>query len=253
MSSRLSSGAGHAPTLAAATLLAAATCASNAHAYRPFDGTDADVSELHELELEIGPIGYYRAAETHYFVTGGVINFGLIPRVELVLQGFDFIPLDTQSGVNRFTDTGFFVKTVWRQGCLQDKDGPSLATEVGPLLPTVDDAKGFGAYVGGIVSTCLDGALIIHWNVEAQILPQTFNLDLYGGAILEPPHSKYIIRPVAEFFVEHNFGGIQTYSALVGGIWQVSDKLALDAAIREALIAGQNVSEVRAGFSWAIP
>jgi hypothetical protein len=234
-------------------VIAAATSAFNAHAYRPFDGTDADVSELHELELEIGPIGYYRAGETHYFVTGGVINFGLIPRVELVLQGFDFIPLDAQSGLNRFTDTGFFVKTVWRQGCLQDKDGPSFAAEVGPLLPTVHDTKGFGAYVSGIVSTCLDDALIIHWNAEAQILPQTYDLDLYGGAILEPPPSKYVIRPVAEFFVEHNFGGIQTYSALVGGIWQVSGKLALDAAIREALIAGQNVSEVRAGFSWAIP
>lgn len=38
-----------------------------------------------------------------------------------------------------------------------------------------------------------------------------------------------------------------------GAIWRVSEKLALDAAIREAVIAGQNVSEVRAGFSWAIP
>ena len=138
------------------------------------------------------------------------------------------------------------MKTVWRQGCLQDKDGPSFATEAGPL--TINDTKGFGAYVGGIVSTCPDEALIIHQNAEVQILPQTFDLDLYGGAILEPPPSKYVIRPVAEFFVEHNFGGIQTYSALVGGIWQLSDKLALDAAIREALIAGKNVSEVRAGL-----
>jgi hypothetical protein len=219
----------------------------------PFDGTDADVAELHELELEIGPIGYYRAGETHYFVTGGVINFGLIPRMELVLQGFDFVPLDAQSGLNKFTDTGLFVKAVWRQGCLQDRDGPSFATEVGPLLPTVNDTKDFGAYVGGIFSTCLGDTLIIHWNAEVQILPQTYDLDLYGGAILEPPPSKYVVRPVAEFFVEHNFGGIQTYSGLVGGIWQVSDKLALDAAIREALVAGQNVTEVRAAFSWALP
>jgi hypothetical protein len=78
-------------------------------------------------------------------------------------------------------------------------------------------------------------------------------LDLFGGAILEPPPSKYVVRPVAEVFVEHDFGGIQTYSGLVGAIWRASEKLAFDVAIREAVVSGQNVSEVRAGFSWAIP
>ena len=224
-----------------------------AAAYRPFDGTDADVAELHEFELELGPAGYYGTQQGHYFVTGGVLNFGLVPRVELVLQGFDFVPLDPPSGPNRFTETGLFVKAVWRQGCLQERQGPSFATETGPLLPTVNDTRGFGAYAGGIVSTCLGDSLIVHWNAEVQLLPQTFDLDLFGGAILEPPPARYVFRPVAEFFVEHTFGGAQTYSALVGGIWQVSEKLALDVALREALISGQSASEVRAGFAWAIP
>jgi hypothetical protein len=227
----------------------------SAAAYRPFDGTDADVAELHEFEIELGPVGYYGTGAAHYFVTGGVLNFGLVPRVELVLQGFDFVRLDGPSGLNlnRLTDTGLFVKTVWREGCLQEAEGPSVATEIGPLLPTADDTKGFGAYAGGIVSTCIGDSLIVHWNAEVQLLPQSDQLDLFGGAILEPPPSKYAVRPVAEFFVEHDFAGIQTYSGLFGGIWQVSGKLALDAAIREALVAGQSVSELRAGFSLAIP
>jgi hypothetical protein len=224
-----------------------------ARAYRPFDGTDADVAELHEVEIELGPVGYYRAGNTHFFVTGGVLNFGLAPRVELVLQGFDYVPLDTASGLNQFSDTGFFVKSVWREGCLQGKGGPSFATEIGPLLPTVHGSTGFGAYVGGIVSTCLGDSLIVHWNAEFQIARQTHDLDLFGGTILEPPPSKYVVRPVAEVFVEHDFGGIQTYSGLVGAIWRASEKLAFDVAIREAVVSGQNVSEVRAGFSWAIP
>jgi len=225
-----------------------------AHAYRPFDGTDADVAELHELELEIGPVGYYRQGNAHDFVSGGVLNFGFLPGFELVLQGFDFFPLDAASSTpNKLTDTGIFVKHVWRDGCLQEKSGPSFGTEIGPLLPTVHDGSGFGAYVGGILSTCLGDALIIHWNVETQILRTTYDFDLYAGAILEPPPAKYVVRPVAEVFVEHDFGGIQTYSGLVGAIWRVSEKLALDVAMREALIAGQNVSEVRAGFSLAIP
>lgn len=102
-------------------------------------------------------------------------------------------------------------------------------------------------------ATCFGESLIVHWNVEVQLLPQTYDLDLFGGAILEPPSSRYAVRPVAEVFVEHDFGGAQTYSGLVGGIWQVSAKFALDAALREALVGGQSVSEIRAGFSWAIP
>jgi len=147
-----------------------------ARAYRPFDGTDADVAELHELELEIGPVGYYRQGSAHDFVSGGVINFGFAPGFELVLQGFDYLPLDAPSSApNTFKDTGVFVKHVWRDGCLQEKRGPSFATEVGPLLPTVSDTKGFGAYLGGILSTCVGESLIIHWNVEVQILPQTYH------------------------------------------------------------------------------
>jgi hypothetical protein len=227
--------------------------ASSASAYRPFDGTDADVAELHEWEFEMQSVGYYRAGGSQYFEPGGVLNYGLLPRVELVLQGFAFVPIEAGSGPNRFTETGLFAKIVWREGCLQEKEGASFATETGPLLPTINDTKGFGAYAGGILSTCFGEALIVHWNAEVQILPQTYNLDLFGGAILEPTPSKYVVRPVAEVFVEHDFGGIQTYSGLVGGIWRVSEKLALDLAVRKALISGESVTEVRAGFSLAIP
>jgi hypothetical protein len=199
-------------------------------------------------------VGYYRQANLHDFVTGGVINFGFFRGFELVLQGFDYLPVDKLSTTpNKFTDTGVFVKHVWHDGCLQEKDGPSFATEIGPLLPTVHDGSGFGAYVGGILSTCFGESLIVHWNVETQILRTTYDFDLFAGAILEPPPAKYVVRPVAELFLEHDFAGIQTYSGLVGAIWRVSEKLDLDAAFREALIGGQNVSELRAGFSWAIP
>jgi hypothetical protein len=143
-----------------------------ASAYRPFDGTDGDVAELHTLELELGPVGYLRAGGVHDFVTGGVLNYGFARRFELVLQGFDFAPWGgtTPAAPNKFMDTSVFVKTVLREGCLQEKGGPSVATEVGP-----------------------------------------------------------------------------------GAIWTVNHKLALDGAMREALVGGQNVSEIRAGFTWVIP
>jgi hypothetical protein len=234
-------------------ILASATWTTRALAYRPFDGTDADVAELHEWEFEMQTVGYYRVGRSQYFDPGGVLNYGLMPRVELVLQGFDFVPFDTQSGPNKFTETGLFAKIVWHEGCLQEKDGPSFATETGPLLPTINDTKGFGAYWGSILTTCFGDAFIAHWNTEVQILPQSYDLDLYGGVILELPSSKWVVRPVAEFYVDHDFGGVQTYSGLVGGIWQVNDKLAIDVAVREAIVSGVRLDEVRAGFSLAVP
>jgi hypothetical protein len=248
-------------SLAVVVLLA--TWPREAGAYRPFDGTDADVAEFHELELEIGPVGYYSRAGTHDFVSGGVLNFGFAHRFELVLQGFDFLSLDSGplAPPNKFTDTQLLVKAVLREGCLQEKSGPSVATEDGALMPTVGDpdSKGVGGYLGGIVSTCIANDLIIHWNLEAQLLRTNafgnHDIDLFAGAIFEPPPSKYVVRPVMELFVERDFGfpAVQTFSALLGAIWVVTPKLALDAALREAFIGGQSVSEVRAGFSWAIP
>ena len=38
---------------------AIALIASRADAYRPFDGTDADVAELGSFELELGPAHFY--------------------------------------------------------------------------------------------------------------------------------------------------------------------------------------------------
>jgi hypothetical protein len=238
------------------SLVAAPLCSlswtPDARAYRPFDGTDADVAAVGEWEFEMQTIGYYRAGSSRYFDPGGVVNYGVMPRVELVLQGFDFVPYDTLSGPNKLTDTALFAKTVWREGCLQRRDGPSFATEVGPLLPSINGPKGFGGYAGAILSTCIDETLVIHWNIEVQILPETYDLDLFGGAILEPPPHLHAVRPVAELFTERDFGGVQTYSLLAGAVWQVDEHLALDLAARGAVVNGQTVNELRAGFSLGI-
>jgi hypothetical protein len=45
----------------------------------------------------------------------------------------------------------------------------------------------------------------------------------------------------------------QTYSALVGAIWQVNDKLSFDVAVRYAVVDGRPVSEFRAGLTFGFP
>ena len=109
---------------------------------------------------------------------------------------------------------------------------------------------GLGASWAGIVSQRWDWGAI-HFNTEAE-LTRDHHADVFVGSIIEGP-SKWTVRPVAEVFYEREFGQEQTISGLVGLIWQVSDKLAVDAAFRHALTNGHPVNEARAGVTFAVP
>ena len=108
--------------------------ASPASAYRPFDGTDAAVADFGEVEIEFQPIGAIRAGPTKP-VSDAILNFGFADRWELVLQGTaQALP----EGVGPISvSNAAFLKYVVQPGVLQEKSGPSIATEFGPLLPAI--------------------------------------------------------------------------------------------------------------------
>jgi hypothetical protein len=236
-------------------------------AYRPFDGTDADVAELGVFELELGPIGYFRLRDTNYLITpGAVLNYGLLPRVEVVLQGFNYIQVGgaLQQPRDQLLDTELSAKVVLREGCLQKQPGVSIATEIGLLLPNVNGANSVGSTAAGIVSQCFRN-LTVHYNGQVGLdLEQA--LELFGSVILEGP-SRWAVRPVAEFYGDTQVGGppitpgtvsslvagATTYSALVGGIWRASGLLDIDAAARMASVSGFFNLEIRLGLTWRIP
>ena len=62
-----------------------------------------------------------------------------------------------------------------------------------------------------------------------------------------------MVRPVAEFFWEDEFGKFQTISALVGAIWKVDDNLSFDIGVRKALMDNRNVTELRLGLTVGFP
>src|SRR4051812_5198240 len=98
-----------------ASVLACMCCASAAWAYRPFDGTDADTAKSGEIELEVGPVGFFRSAgEKTFYAPFLIFNLGITPGWELVIQARNEI-----SGLVRIANTGAFVKTVLREGVLQ--------------------------------------------------------------------------------------------------------------------------------------
>jgi hypothetical protein len=218
-----------------------------AWAYRPFDGTDAAVADPGEVEIELQPAGaLWTQSQPNLIAPDVIYNYGLIKDWELVLQGRGVTPL-SPSGPTELTNGGVFLKDILREGVLQDKTGPSIATEFGVLVPDSLGPSGFGASVAGIVSQRWDWGTV-HWNLEGDLTREQ-RADVFAGAIIEGPY-QWKVRPVAEFFYQREFGSFHTVSALVGAIWQVRDNLSFDVAFRHAFTNGQPVEEIRAGMTF---
>jgi hypothetical protein len=151
-------------------------------------------------------------------------------------------------GLTTVIETGVFLKHVIRPGVLQDQPGMSIATEFGVLPPGVNTDRGFGASWAVIVSQRWDWATV-HWNVGTS-LTRDQRGEAFLDVIVEGP-SKWKIRPVLEIFSDSVYGQAQTYSSLVGAIWQVRDNLAFDVGVRYALVNNRPVNEFRAGVTFA--
>jgi hypothetical protein len=230
--------------------LCLATTSGPAWAYRPFDGTDAAVAAPGEMEIELQPAGrLHQVGNTSLVAPATVINYGLSEGWEAVLAGQGETAL-SPSGPTSLTSAGAFLKHVLQPGSLQDKTGPSIATEFGMLLPDSTGSSGVGASLAGIVSQRWDWGTI-HLNA-ATALTRDHHGDLFLGGIIEGP-SKWSIRPVAEFFYENEFGKSETISGLIGLIWRVRDNLSFDVGLRRALTNGHQVNEVRAGLTFGLP
>ena len=219
-----------------------------AFAYRPFDGTDAAVADLGEVEIEFQPIGAIRGAGQTKPVSDAILNFGFADRWELVLQGTaQALP----EGIGPISvANAAFLKYVLQPGVLQDKSGPSVATEFGPLLPAAGGGSGVGFGLTGIVSQRWDWGTV-HLNAATNLTPDQHG-ELFFDAIIEGP-SKWKIRPVLEIYSDSVVTQTQTFSGLVGAIWQVNDKLSFDAAVRYASVDGRPVSELRLGMTFGFP
>jgi hypothetical protein len=233
--------------LAVAVVILAAP--APALAYRPFDETDASVATTGEVELELGPFGYTHDPAGGTFTPGLILNWGALPRLEIVFDAHHSLLFDGPdlAARRRALDTALTGKYVVRQGVLQGAGGPSVAVEGGPILPTIPAAGGVGLALAGIVSERWDAAAL-HVNLETD-LTRDHDLAVIAGAIGEGPDA-WTVRPVAEVFVARDTG-VTTTSALGGAIWRAGPRLSFDAAARAARAADANIYELRAGLTWA--
>jgi len=220
--------------------------AAPASAYRPFDGTDAAVANVGEVEIELQPVGALRAGSTS-MVSEAIFNYGFAERWEFVLQG-TAQTLPAGAGPISVPNAAL-LKYVVQPGVLQDKLGPSIAMEFGPLLPP-SGGSGLGLSWSGIVSQRW-GWGTVHLNLETNLTPDQHG-ELFLDAIIEGPNT-WKVRPVFEIYSDSVVNQSQTFSALIGAIWQVQDNVAFDVGLRYALVNGQPVNELRAGVTVAFP
>lgn len=230
--------------------LVSLTWCTGAFAYRPFDGTDAAVVDPGEMEIELGPVQYAQlGSERTLLAPSVVLNYGIAPHWEAVLQGQAAHRLSDNSNGTSLINNGAFLKGVLREGSLQGQSGPSVATEFGFLLPSINDEPGtIGGSIAGIVSHQWSW-MTVHLNAAAAITQQQHG-DLFLGMIVEGPHT-WTVRPVAEVFYERDFSGVTTTSGLVAAIWQIGDHLAFDVGLHRARVNDDILTEVRAGLTFS--
>jgi hypothetical protein len=238
--------------VAAFLFVASSLFAYRALAYRPFDGTDADVAESHVFELELGPVHYYREDHHTFLITPAlVLNFGLLANTELVIDANNYITVDDpepNASRDRVLGDDVLIKHLLREGVLQGKTGLSVAAEGGVLLPEMNGSRGFGASLNVITSYRWSWGTI-HYNEWFELTRQQ-HADLFSGVIVEGPYD-WPVRPVTEFFFEKDFNADRTVSLLGGASWRPSESFAFDAGMRGARLANANAGEIRLGLTWS--
>ncbi|HEU0032823.1 MAG TPA: hypothetical protein VFQ53_19460 [Kofleriaceae bacterium] len=224
--------------------------ARDAHAYRPFDGTDADVAEPGEFELELGT-AYERDPEASYLVAPAmVLNWGFATHLELVADIKGVVGLAPAAGEPRthLLDNDLLIKWLGRDGTLQDRRGPSLAIEAGVLLPEARGDDGFGAEAN-LIGSYRTRPVTLHLN-QAIAYTRSHSAELVTSAILEGPAS-LAVRPVAEATLAYEAGDT-TLGGLVGAIWTASEHVAIDGGVRLARDPAATTFEARVGMTWTL-
>lgn len=222
----------------------------HALAFRPFDGTDAAVAGVGEFEIELEPAGLLHQGAERIFVAPAItFNLGVTEGWEVVLEGQGETALPPASARTNLVGNGVFLKGIVRDGVLQDKPGPSIATEFGALLPGIDDEAGVGESWTGIVSYRF-GSAIVHFTAELALTRQNRG-EGFLSTIVEGPYD-WKVRPIAEIAYDREVGRRETSSALVGAIWQIRDNIALDFGVREGRTNNRGITEFRAGLTYAL-
>jgi hypothetical protein len=229
---------------------------STALAYRPFDGTDAEVAEFGELEIELGSaytLTQYKPLVLQ--VPALVVNLGVYHRLELVYETNTQLGKIDDTPKIQLSESHLFLKGVLREGFGQEKTGPSIAMEAGPWLPNPNGDQGWGGSANLIVSFQLPPRLPLVFNCNLQgAYDLERRMEIFGSVIIEGPRS-LTVRPVVEIYAQHAFGtGLggptNIYSGLVGAIWKARKAADIDIGLEGFSTDGTPAVRLRMGLTF---
>src|SRR5262245_21079422 len=127
-----------------------------AFGYRPFIATDAAVAAVGEAEIEFGYVGFREDRGSATSSAPAIVaNLGFARDLERVgeFKVASDLARPEDEDRTRFEDSAVSLKWVFRNGVLQDEGPrPSLAVELGVLLPTVPHEDRPGGELVGIIS-----------------------------------------------------------------------------------------------------
>ena len=161
-----------------------------------------------------------------------MLNYGLIRNLELVGE---FAVEEPPHGSVRLIDAALSLKSVLKEGVLQEKDGISFSVEAGPLLPSTNtEEKRFGFEAIGILSRKLS-ALTYHLNFGGGVDRANTNPFVIWGMIGELPIMSKL-RLVGEINGESVRKNKPDNSALLGFIWDAPwHNVSVDAGVRRGI------------------
>src|SRR5262245_1691926 len=147
------------------------------------------------MEIELGPVESLGQGGERTLVAPDLrINYGFTPGWEAALEGQLTHGLTAGVPSTSLAESQALLKGVLREGTLQEKPGPSIATEFGVLLPGINDQHGTGAVLNGIVSQRWDWGTV-HLNRQIELTPQQ-RADYFLESLPEGPQD-VPVRPVA--------------------------------------------------------
>jgi hypothetical protein len=218
-------------------------------AYRPFESTDADVTDANEIEIELGYFTFERELdERSVSIPQFVLNYGLTNSLELIGE-FERVKPENAGG--EIEDVGFFLKKLMRQGVLQEQSGLSIAIEGGFLVPA-HSAERVGLEAIGIVSGQV-GKVTYHVNLGGGLdRVDREQFGLWGGIVEYPVSSR--IRIAGEISSEKVHGEPKESSVLVGLIFESpSTGNSFDGGLRRGVSSAAPDWELTLGWTFSFP
>lgn len=220
-----------------------------AAAIRPFDGTDAAVTDEGRVEFELGPVDWIRTDESDTLAPSAVVNVGVARGWEISLLGQPAWRVSGGSG-HRFewVDGGLVAKRILREGSLQDRPGPSAAVEVSALFPVTQPLDAFGARLTPVVSQTWNGVTA---HLSASLSWTRMQEPAAAGALMIEGPERFGIHPALEATTGWERNGGRAWSGLAALIWNPRDDLEFDVGYRVGRSFGTTGQELRAGMTWS--